>query len=77
MLVRQGMTPVVAGVAAGLVGAVAATRLLTSQVFGVGTGDPLTFFVAGAFLLLVSLATSYLAARRATKVNPAQVLRAE
>ncbi len=71
------MTPVLSGVAAGLLGAVAASRLLSSQVFGIGTGDPLTFFVAGVFMLLVSLAASYLAALRATRIEPSQVLRAE
>jgi putative ABC transport system permease protein len=77
MLLRQGMTPVVVGVAVGLPGAAVAVRLLTNQVFGVGTTDPLTFLVAAGFLTTVSLTATYLAARRATRIDPAIVLRAE
>jgi putative ABC transport system permease protein len=77
MLLRQGMMPVVVGVVIGIPGAVVAVQLLTNQVFGVGTIDPLTFLTASGFLVSVSLAATYLAARRATRIDPAIVLRAE
>jgi predicted permease len=65
------------GSALGLAGAYAATRVIASLLYGVRPGDPLTF--ASVLLLLagVALGASYLAARRATRVNPNAALRCE
>jgi len=65
------------GVIAGLAGALAASRLLRSMLFHVSPIDPLT--LGGVCLLLLAVATvaAYVPARRATRVDPAQVLRAE
>lgn len=77
MLVLQGMAPVLLGLAAGLAGAYAACRLLASQLYQVGTADPLTY--AGAVLVLtaVALLANWLPARRATRVDPLEALRYE
>jgi ABC-type antimicrobial peptide transport system permease subunit len=68
---------VVAGAIAGLAGALAATRLLSSLLFGVKPHDPLTFIVTAALLVGTALAACWLAARRATAVDLNLALRRE
>lgn len=77
LLVRQGLAPVLVGVALGLAGGLGLTRLLRGLLFQVSAWDPLAF--AGAVLLLVGVAAlaTYLPARRATRVDPMVVLRYE
>ncbi|SPE40675.1 conserved membrane hypothetical protein [Candidatus Sulfopaludibacter sp. SbA3] len=77
LVLRKGMLPVLAGVALGIAGASAATRVLRSFLFGVDSADPMTF--AGAALLLASigLLACYVPARRATKIDPMEALRHE
>jgi predicted permease len=65
------------GLVLGLVGALAATRLLQAFLFGVSAVDPLTFGAAIALLLLVTGAAAYVPARRAANVDPMETLRAE
>jgi ABC-type antimicrobial peptide transport system permease subunit len=77
LMLRQGMTPVAAGLAVGLAGALAATRALQALLFEVSATDPLTFAAVPALLALVALAASYLPARRASRVDPLVALRAE
>jgi ABC-type antimicrobial peptide transport system permease subunit len=77
MVLAQGMKPVLAGVGVGLAGAVAATRLFRTLLFGVGPRDPATFVAVTALLLLVSLAACSIPAIRATRVDPARALRSE
>jgi putative ABC transport system permease protein len=74
LVVRQGMAPALVGIAAGLAGALAASRLLDSALFGVTTRDPVTFAAVPVFLGLVALLASYIPARRATRVMPTQAL---
>jgi predicted lysophospholipase L1 biosynthesis ABC-type transport system permease subunit len=77
MVLRQGMMPVVAGLAAGAASAVALGRYLESLLFQVSPRDPLAFAVSGAVLLIVSVAACLVPARRATRVSPIEALRFE
>ena len=77
MVLRQGMVPVAAGLAAGVVGALAAGRVLSSLLFEVSARDPLTISAAATLLFVVGLAACYIPARRATKVDPMVALRFE
>jgi ABC-type antimicrobial peptide transport system permease subunit len=74
MVVRQGMQPVVLGIALGLAAALAASRLLTAYVHGVTTTDPLTFAAVVALLGTVALVATTLPARRAVRIDPTRVL---
>jgi putative ABC transport system permease protein len=77
MVLRQGMMPVLAGLAAGAVAALAVGRSLAALLFQVSPRDPIAFTAAGAVLLLVSLAACLVPARRATRVDPTEALRCE
>lgn len=65
------------GLIAGVIGAVAASRLLASLLYNVSPNDPQTFIVIASTLALVAALASYLPARRATKVDPMVALRSE
>jgi predicted permease len=77
MVVRQGMTFAVLGVAVGAFSARALEQVATSQLYGVTAGDPATFGAASGLLLVVALVACWIPARRATKVDPMVALRAE
>ncbi len=76
-VLRQGMQLTLAGMAAGLAGALALSRLLRNMLMGIQSGDPETFVGVSLILLAVALLASYLPARRATRVDPMVALRHE
>jgi putative ABC transport system permease protein len=77
MVLRQGLTLAVIGLAIGLVAAAALTRVMSTLLFGVKPTDPITFIVVGLFMLIVAAAASIIPARRATRVDPLVALRAD
>jgi predicted permease len=77
LILRQGMALVFIGIALGVGGALAATRLLTSFLYGVSATDPWTFVLIALLLALVAWLACYIPARRATRVDPMEALRYE
>lgn len=77
LILGQGLKLAIAGVALGLLGAVAFTRLLKGLLFGISASDPLTFALLAALLVGVALLACWIPARRATKVDPLEALRSE
>jgi putative ABC transport system permease protein len=77
MVVADGMKQALAGVVIGIAGAVWLTRMMSSLLFGVTPGDPLTLASVATLLLITAALACYVPARRATKVDPLIVLRTE
>jgi predicted permease len=77
MVSRQAATVAAVGVVAGLAGALTLMRVLRALLFGVSPTDPLALAGAALLLVAVSAAASWLPARRAASLDPAQALRAE
>jgi predicted permease len=77
MVLKGAMAQAICAVAIGVPAALAAGRLLASQVYGVQTSDPMTLAGAAAVLLVCAMAAGWIPARRASKVEPIEALRAE
>jgi predicted permease len=77
LVVRESLRMAVLGIGAGVLGALAASRILTGFLYGVSPVDPATYVTVPALLLAVAAAAAWLPARRAARVDPVAVLRAE
>ncbi|HEX6315017.1 MAG TPA: ABC transporter permease [Gemmatimonadaceae bacterium] len=77
MMTGQGLALTLAGVVAGLVLFAVAARFLRAFLFGVAPGDPLTLALASSLLVAIAAIASWIPARRAARVDPAEVLRAD
>jgi putative ABC transport system permease protein len=77
LIVGQAMMLVAISIMFGLAGAFAATRLLSSLLYGVSTRDPITFVSIVLIIALVAFLAAWLPARRASRIDPIQALRAE
>ena len=75
LIMGQGFALALIGIAAGLGGAFAATRILETLLFQVSATDPATFAGVSILFLLVALAASYIPARRAARIDPMSALR--
>jgi putative ABC transport system permease protein len=77
LVLRDGMTWAIGGIAAGLIAAFAAARLIASLLFEIPARDPLTFAAVGGAVTLVALAASAIPALRAVRIDPTIAMRAE
>jgi putative ABC transport system permease protein len=77
LVLQQGMKPVVVGGLGGLLGSLAAARLVASQLYGVSPADPLTLTSIIALVVAAALLACWLPAHRATKVHPLEALRCD
>lgn len=75
LIVGQTMAMAAVGLALGLGGAFASTRLLASSLYGIGSTDPSVFLIGVAVLAAATLAACYLPARRASRLEPTEALR--
>ena len=77
LVLMQAISLAGAGAIVGLIGALAASRLLTTMLFEIKPLDPLTLAAVSVLLLLIALIAAYVPARRVTMIDPARALRAE
>ena len=77
MVLLNGITLAVIGLAVGAIGAFLATPLMAGSLIGVNPRDPEIFVAIAATLILATAAASWIPARRATRVNPVEALRYE
>jgi len=77
LIIGQAMQVVAGGVGIGIVAAAVLTRLTASLFFGVGSNDPATFTAVGVVLLMLALMACVVPAARASRLEPATVLRSE
>ncbi|MBX9603270.1 MAG: ABC transporter permease [Bryobacteraceae bacterium] len=75
MVLRGGLRLAAAGIAVGFAGSFAVTRLMSTMLYEVSPRDPLTFTLAPLVLLLVAIAASVIPAARASRIDPAVILR--
>jgi putative ABC transport system permease protein len=75
LVVLEGMTPAIIGIATGMVAALVSSRILEKLVFGVSASDPLTLAIVAGMLAIVALIASLVPAYRASRLDPLTVLR--
>jgi predicted permease len=77
LVMGQSLRLIMAGTVLGLIAALAATRVLSSQLFGIGARDPGTFVIVTLLLVAIALMATLLPARSASRVNPIVALRCD
>jgi predicted permease len=77
LILKEGAKFTVPGIALGLIGAFVVTRWLSSELYGVGVVDPLTYGCVAGIMTLVTMLACYVPARRAMEVDPLVALRSE
>ena len=77
LILKQGLAMTLIGVAAGILGAIAAARVMSGLLYGVTATDPATFVAISLLLAIVAMLACYLPARRAARVEPIAALRCE
>jgi putative ABC transport system permease protein len=77
LIIGQGLKLVVIGVAIGLIGSLAMTRMMASLLFGMSATDPMTFAGVASLLIIVAILACWIPARRAAKTDPMIALRTE
>jgi predicted permease len=77
MIMREGSIMLISGVTIGLLLAIATAKIVSGFLYGVRALDPVAFTIAPLLLTTAALVATWLPARRATRVDPAQALRAE
>jgi ABC-type antimicrobial peptide transport system permease subunit len=77
MFLRQGLALLAVGGIAGLVLALATTRLLKAWLYGISASDPLAFFAGIAVLGVTAVLASWIPARRAARIDPMSALRSD
>ena len=77
LVLRQALTPVVVGLAAGLTGALFLMKMLSALLYGVGPGDAATYSISGALIVVVAVASCWLPALRAMRLDPVETIRYE
>jgi ABC-type antimicrobial peptide transport system permease subunit len=77
LVLRQALTPVVLGLAAGCVGALLLMRMLAALLYGVGSADAATYAVSAALILVVAVASCWLPTLRAMRLDPLETIRCE
>jgi putative ABC transport system permease protein len=77
LVIVEGMSPSLVGIAVGMIAALTSSKVMATLVFGVSASDPLTLAAVAAMLALVALMASLVPAYRALRLDPVKVLRAE
>jgi len=77
LVIVEGMSPALVGIAVGTIAALTSAKVMATLVFGVSASDPLTLMAVAATLALVALMASLVPAYRALRLDPVKVLRAD
>ncbi len=77
LIIKQGIALALLGIFLGLIVSLALTRVLSSQLYGISSTDPVTFGAISVLLIFVAVAACYIPALRATKVDPMTAVRYE